>query len=90
MLKPNMLLLDEAFSAIDPITRSAIHDQFVALRTKESVTTLMVTHDIREAVKLGSHLVIIREGAILQSGITTSVVNNPVDAYVQSLLETQL
>ena len=90
MLAPAMLLLDEAFSAIDPITRTSIHDQFIALRQLEPVTTLMVTHDMREAVKLGDHLVILRGGKILQSAPVNEVLDNPVDAYVRHLLETQL
>ncbi len=90
MLEPSMLLLDEAFSAIDPITRSSIHDQFMALRQHEPVTTLMVTHDMREAVKLGDQLVILRGGRILQSASVNEVVDNPADDYVRHLLETQL
>ncbi len=90
MLEPAMLLLDEAFSAIDPITRTSIHDQFMALRHHEPVTTLMVTHDMREAVKLGDRLVILRDGKILQSAPVNEVLDNPADAYVRHLLETQL
>jgi len=90
MLAPAMLLLDEAFSAIDPITRSAIHDQFIALREQEPITTLMVTHDMREAVKLGDHLVILRGGLILQSASVDEVLNSPADSYVSNLLATQL
>ena len=90
MLAPAMLLLDEAFSAIDPITRTAIHEQFVALREHEPVTTMMVTHDMREAVKLGDHLVILRGGKILQSASVDEVLKHPADSYVSHLLETQL
>jgi len=90
MLAPAMLLLDEAFSAIDPITRTAIHEQFMVLRQQEPVTTLMVTHDMREAVKLGDYLVILKGGEILQTARVNEVLEHPANAYVGHLLETQL
>ena len=52
MLQPQLLLLDEPFSALDPITRMGLYDLFERLRDRESVTTVLVTHDIREALRL--------------------------------------
>jgi osmoprotectant transport system ATP-binding protein len=90
MLDPRLLLLDEPFSAIDPITRVGIHERFQAVQRREGVSTLLVTHDMREAVRLGSWLVILREGRVLQSGPTASVLADPADDYVARLLAEQL
>lgn len=90
MLKPELLLLDEPFSAVDPITRMGLHDEFIELAAVEQVTTVLVTHDMREAAKLADHLVIVRSGSILQSGPLREVVQTPTDEYVARLLEEQL
>ncbi len=90
MLKPNLLLLDEPFSAVDPITRVEIYERFQFVQEHEGVSTLLVTHDIREAVRLSSHLVIVNGGRISQSGPTQDVVAAPADEYVARLLRDQL
>ena len=66
MLKPRLLLLDEPFSAVDPITRVGIYEQFQRVQRNEGVSTLLVTHDMREAVRLASYLVIVRAGRLQQ------------------------
>ena len=90
MLRPQMLLLDAPFSAIDPITRADLHAHFAALQLHEGVSTLLVTHDLREAVKLAGFLVIMADGQIVQSGKTTEVLDAPANSYVRQLLDTQL
>ena len=90
MLKPRLLLLDEPFSAVDPITRVDIHESFQLVQETEGVSTLLVTHDIREAIKLASHLVIVKGGRIEQSGATREVLDQPASGYVRTLLEKQL
>jgi osmoprotectant transport system ATP-binding protein len=90
MLKPRLLLLDEPFSAVDPITRVGIYERFRHVQEHEGVSTLLVTHDMREAVKLASTLVIVREGRIDQAGPTADVLANPATDYVSSLLRGQL
>ena len=90
MLRPQMLLLDEPFSAIDPITRADLHAHFAALQLHEGVSTLLVTHELREAVKLAGFLVIMADGQIVQSGKTTEVLDAPANSYVRQLLDTQL
>ena len=90
MLRPQMLLLDEPFSAIDPITRTDLHAHFAALQLHEGVSTLLVTHDLREAVKLAGFLVIMADGQIVQSAKTTEVLDAPANSYVRQLLDTQL
>ncbi len=90
MLKPNLLLLDEPFSAVDPITRVEIYERFQFVQEHEGVSTLLVTHDMREAVRLASYLVIVNGGRISQSGPTQDVVAAPADEYVARLLRDQL
>ncbi len=90
MLKPDLLLLDEPFSAVDPITRVGIHERFEQVQRQEGVSTLLVTHDVREAVRLSDHLVVLQAGRVLQSGVTERVVSDPRHSYVRRLLESQL
>ena len=87
MLKPEMLLLDEPFSAIDPITRVDIYGQFEALRRHEPVTTVLVTHDIREARRLADYLVVMGGGGVVQAGAVDEVTSAPVNDLVRRLLE---
>ena len=90
MLQPPALLLDEPFSAIDPITRTEIHSEFKNLQEKEQVSALLVTHDVREAVHLSHYLVVMANGAVVQHGSTDSVVAAPESEYVKPLFEKHL
>ena len=90
MLQPGLLLLDEPFSSVDPITRVGIYERFEYVQKHEGVSALLVTHDMREAVRLADRLVILKAGSVLQSGTTESVVNSPEDPYVESLVQQQL
>lgn len=91
MLEPALLLLDEPFSAVDPITRLELHDHFLQLNAQnKSSSTIMVTHDMREAVKLADYLVILAAGEVSQSGPIKEVIAAPTNAYVARLLAEQL
>ena len=90
MLRPEMLLLDEPFSAVDPITRESLYEQFLYAREHEGVDTLLVTHDMSEAVRLAGHLVILGPDGVHQSGATEDVLARPDDDYVARLLATRL
>lgn len=85
MLNPPLMLLDEPFSALDPITREAIHLEFIRLQAAESRSIIIVTHDMSEAVKLARYLVVLKEGAVVQHGEVSEVQANPVDDYVGQL-----
>lgn len=87
MLQPELLLLDEPFSGIDPITRVRIHHEFIALLDAEPTTTVLVTHDVREALRLATHLVIMRDGQVLQHGPVDDVAARPASADIASLFE---
>ena len=90
MLKPKLLLLDEPFSAVDPITRVEIYERFSYVKEHEGVSSLLVTHDLREARRLAEYLVILRDGCVQQHGGTVDVLNEPANDYVRSLVESQL
>ena len=90
LLQPRLLLLDEPFAALDPIARVGLYDLFIRLRDRESVTTVLVTHDIREALRLADHLVILRAGTVQQSGSAEEVQRYPANEYVNALLTDQL
>lgn len=67
-MKPEILLLDEPFSGVDPLTRRDIHERFLALMATESATVVLVTHDMEEATRLAEELVILQNGEIVQQG----------------------
>lgn len=86
MLNPPLLLLDEPFSAVDPIARLSIHEEFLQLKKAEPRAILLVTHDIGEAVKLADSIAVMRDGKILQHDKVTAVLHSPANDYVEALL----
>jgi len=90
MLNPKIFLLDEAFGALDPITRNEIHHEFFSLQKSEPRTIVMVTHDLREALKLGDEIVILNSGEIEQQGPRKEILENPASAFVEKFVHTQL
>ncbi len=88
MLRPPLLLLDEPFSGVDPITRVAIHEEFLRLQQQEPVSVVLVTHDTKEAVLLAHFLVIIHKGRIMQTGSVEDVLNAPADERVAQMFRT--
>lgn len=87
MLQPDLLLLDEPFSGVDPIARVSIHAEFQNLLAAEPATTILVTHDVREAVKLASRFVILQSGQVLQQGSAESLRSSPATKFVKQLFE---
>ncbi|RMD86366.1 MAG: ABC transporter ATP-binding protein [Calditrichaeota bacterium] len=90
MLNPKIFLLDEPFGALDPITRSEIHQEFVKLQKLEARTIVMVTHDLKEALKLGDFLVILNQGKVEQCGKPQEILQNPASEFVKNFLHSQL
>lgn len=90
MLEPELLLLDEPFSAVDPITRLGLYERFELVQKENQVSTLLVTHDLREAKRLANYLLILDKGALVQAGTPEYVLQNPATAYVERLIESQL
>jgi len=86
MLRPEVLLLDEPFAAIDPLTRLDIQRQMLALHRAEPVTTVLVTHDMSEALLLADNIVVLRQGAIIRCEQTSHLRRNYPDAEPNRLL----
>ena len=79
---PDILLMDEPFSALDPLIRRQLQDQFLSLSKDMGKTTLFITHDLDEAIRMGSHIAIMKDGVIVQIGVPEEIVTKPADQYV--------
>ena len=84
---PAILLMDEPFSALDPLIRRQLQDQFLALSQKLGKTTLFITHDLDEAIRVGSRIAIMKDGRIVQTGTPEEIVTRPADDYVQAFVQ---
>jgi len=85
MLRPEMLLLDEPFSGLDSVTRHNIHESLLELQRHEPISSVLVTHDAQEAINLGDHMIVMRNGQVLQHGSVTDVTSRPANDYVSRL-----
>ncbi|MEX1185646.1 MAG: ATP-binding cassette domain-containing protein [Gemmatimonadaceae bacterium] len=84
--QPRYLLLDEAFGALDAITRADVQAAFLRIRDRLRITTLLVTHDLREAALLGDRIAVLRRGALEQVGAPADVFATPATEYVAELV----
>ena len=85
--RPEVILLDEPFGALDAISRAELQTAFDGLRRKLSVTTLLVTHDLAEAARLADQVAVMRQGKIEQRGPMSQLVRAPATEYVAKLIE---
>lgn len=83
---PEILLMDEPFSALDPLIRLQLQDQFKALVEQLRKTTLFITHDLNEAIRIGHRVAIMKDGVIVQIGTPEDIVMNPADDYVREFV----
>jgi osmoprotectant transport system ATP-binding protein len=83
---PPVMLMDEPFGAIDPITRDRLQNDFLRLHSQVQKTVIFVTHDIDEAIKMGHRIVIMRDGRLIQSGTSDELLASPVDDFVASFV----
>ena len=83
--QPDFLLLDEPFGALDAITRADVHEAFAALRRRVPVTTVLVTHDLREAVLLADRIAVLRQGRLEQVGTPAEIFDAAATDYVAEL-----
>lgn len=79
---PDILLMDEPFSALDPLIRRELQSQFLELSAVMKKTTIFITHDLDEAIRLGSRIAIMKDGAIVQVGTPEEIICQPMDDYV--------
>ena len=85
--EPGILLMDEPFGALDPLTRDALGTDVRALHERLGLTTVMVTHDMAEAVLLADRIVVLRDGVVVADGAPEDLVRSVTDEGVRDLLE---
>jgi len=83
---PMIMLMDEPFGALDPITRAKLQDEFLKIQAKIKKTIVFVTHDIDEALKMGDRIVVMKAGRIVQYGTPMEILARPADPFVSELI----
>ena len=83
----DVLLMDEAFSALDPLIRSEMQDQLIELQEKLHKTIVFITHDLDEALRLGDRIAILKDGELVQLGTPEQILLNPATAYVEAFVK---
>jgi len=86
-LDADVMLMDEAFSALDPLIRSDMQDELLQLQEKVQKTILFISHDLDEALKLGDRIVLMKDGYIVQTGTAEEILTNPANEYVAKFVE---
>ena len=84
---PEFLLMDEPFSALDPLIRRQLQSEFIKLSKQMKKTTVFITHDLDEAVRVGHRIAIMRDGKVIQIGTPEEIVVNPIDEYVADFVK---
>jgi glycine betaine/proline transport system ATP-binding protein len=82
-----ILLMDEAFSALDPLIRSEMQDQLIELQEKLHKTIVFITHDLDEALRLGDRIAILKDGELVQQGTPDEILLHPADDYVEAFVK---
>ncbi len=82
----DVLLMDEAFSALDPLIRSEMQDQLIALQSELHKTIIFITHDLDEALRLGDRIAILKDGEVVQIGTPAEILLHPADDYVDAFV----
>jgi glycine betaine/proline transport system ATP-binding protein len=84
---PDILLMDEAFSALDPLIRKDMQDELLELQANMKKTIIFITHDLDEALRIGDRIALMKDGAIVQIGSPEEILMNPANAYVERFVE---
>lgn len=84
---PDVLLMDEAFSALDPLIRRDMQDELQQLQSKMKKTIIFITHDLDEALRLGDRIALMKDGEVVQIGTPEEILTNPADNYVERFVE---
>ncbi len=84
---PEILLMDEAFSALDPLIRREMQDELLELQSNVQKTIVFITHDLNEALRIGDRIAIMKDGEIIQIGTGEEILTNPVNEYVREFVE---
>lgn len=86
-MNPDILLMDEAFSALDPLIRRDMQDELIHLQKKMKKTIVFISHDLDEALKLGDRIILMKDGAVVQTGTAESILTAPATEYVRRFVE---
>jgi glycine betaine/proline transport system ATP-binding protein len=86
-LDADIMLMDEAFSALDPLIRRDMQDELIELQEKVHKTIVFISHDLDEAIKLGDRIVLMKDGVIVQEGTAEEILTNPANEYVARFVE---
>jgi len=81
---PDILLMDEAFSALDPLIRTEMQDELVKLQSKQQRTIVFISHDLDEAMRIGDRIAIMQNGQVVQVGTPDEILNQPANDYVET------
>jgi len=84
---PEVLLMDEAFSALDPLIRKDMQDELLELQTKMKKTIVFITHDLDEALRIGDQIALMKDGSIVQIGTPEEILMQPANKYVERFVE---
>lgn len=85
--EPDVLLMDEAFSALDPLIRKDMQDELLELQSTMQKTIIFITHDLDEALKIGDRIALMKDGAVVQVGSPEEILTNPANEYVERFVE---
>ena len=83
-INPDILLMDEAFSALDPLIRTEMQDELVKLQSRHQRTIVFISHDLDEAMRIGDRIAIMQNGEVIQVGTPDEILNNPANDYVRT------
>ncbi|MCL4128249.1 UNVERIFIED_CONTAM: hypothetical protein GTU68_040867 [Idotea baltica] len=81
---PDILLMDEAFSALDPLIRTEMQDELIRLQNDDKRTIVFISHDLDEAMRIGDRIAIMQNGEVVQVGTPDDILNNPANDYVEA------
>lgn len=84
---PKVLLMDEAFSALDPLIRKEMQDELIDLQSSMKKTIIFITHDLDEALRLGDHIALMKDGVVVQVGTPEEILVHPANDYVEKFVE---
>lgn len=84
---PEILLMDEPFSALDPLIRREMQNELVNLQEKLKKTVIFISHDPREALRLGDHIAILKDGQVIQIGTPANILKNPANDYIAAFVQ---
>lgn len=85
--KPKILLMDEAFSALDPLIRREMQDELLDLQASNQQTIIFISHDLNEALRIGDRIALMRDGKIMQIGTGEEILTNPANDFVREFME---